>query len=709
MGAPSTAPFVGALMLGAFLLFWQQPMVARLLLPGLGGAPAVWAVCLVFFQAALLAGYAYAHLARIALSPRAQASVHVLLLVAAGATLPIALDTGTAPPSDAEPASWLLTRLAMAVAPSFVVAAATAPLLQGWFATSGRDPYFLYAASNIGSFAALVLFPVALEPSFDLTQMKLGWAIGYGGLVLLTLACAWSVSGAPVAADPGTAPTWRMRFLWLALAFVPSALLVGVTNHISTDVAAVPLLWVVPLALYLLSFVNAFAARPWVTVNGAAAAVVVLLALVATASSLGWGAPHVTWQIARHCLALFAFSLALHGRLALLRPPSAELTTFYLWMALGGALGGSFAALAAPVLFDSVLEYPLMVVAACLLLPGRWPELKRPFAALLDIVVPGLMVLALVYWPETGWQPEGMAWALLLLMLTGLFRPLRMGLAATVAFLGHLAIDAGPETHLRSRSFFGVHLVRDEGLIRVLRHGTTLHGGQSQLAARKGQPLAYYHPLGPAGTLLMAHGGTPLTRKTGVVGLGVGALARYADPGEDWTFFEIDREIIRISRDTGLFTLLADAPVSPRIVAGDARIRLADEPDGSFTLLIIDAFSSDAIPMHLLTEEAFRLYRRKLMPGGVLLMNVTNRHLLLEPVVARAGALLGMVAMAARDNDTTALEAGDWKAGSEWVLLSSDPAALDLLKGLPHWREAIVAPGPAWTDQYSNLIEAIRR
>ncbi|MBM3571510.1 MAG: hypothetical protein FJX52_03980 [Alphaproteobacteria bacterium] len=709
MTSVSAAPFLLALTLGAFLLFWQQPLVARLLLPGLGGSPSVWAVCLTFFQAALLAGYAYAHLAQTRLTPRAQAWVDLGLLILAGASLPIALDVTTAPPTNAMPEPWLLGRLVMAVAPSFVVAAATAPMLQGWFASSGRDPYFLYAASNIGSFAALLLFPFVFESNFDLVEMKRGWAIGYGVLIAATMLCAIGLGAARPALAAAQIPSIGRRMAWLALSFVPSALLVSMTQQISTDIAAFPLLWVMPLSLYLLSFVNAFAVTPPVSARAAAAIATVMFAVLATYTSLGLGPKRVAVIVGLHCLLLFAVALALHGQLAALRPSPAGLSAFYLWLAAGGALGGSFVALLGPLLFDSIVEYRLALVAAALLMPGRWPGRDRPIAGILDFVLPLLMALALWLWPDLGLWPEGLAWLLLALMLCGLYRPLRMALAVTVAFFGFLFVDISPDTLHRSRNFFGVHLVRDEGAVRVLRHGTTLHGGQSLEWALRGQPLGYYHPQGPAGNLLMAQGGTDMTAHVGIVGLGIGSLLQYADTGESWTYFEIDPDVIRIARDASLFTVLADAKVRPRIVEGDARLSLAREPDRSFSLLVLDAFSSDAIPAHLLTLDAFELYRRKLRPDGALLVHVTNRYLDLEPVVTRAARALGLSVMAARDYEETRVGGGDWKAGSEWMFLTPSPETLSRLHGLPFWRLAVATTGRPWSDRHADLIEAIRR
>ncbi|MBM3567898.1 MAG: hypothetical protein FJX46_03990 [Alphaproteobacteria bacterium] len=705
----SAAPFAIALGVGAFLLFWLQPMVAKLLLPGLGGAPGVWAVCLVFFQVALLLGYVYADQLRRRLTPRRQAWVHIALLAVAMISLPIDIDIATAPPSGARPEWWLLGKLAATVAPAFVIASATAPLLQGWFALSRRDPYFLYAASNLGSFAALLAFPLGLEPLFDLAGQKVAWTAGYGGLIALTAWCGRGLPDLSPANDATAENGWREIAHWLALAAVPSALLVGATRHISTDVAAVPLLWVIPLALYLLSFVNAFAARPWISPAWATVVAVVALALVSSYRALGIGVPRIALLVGLHCLALFALSLALHGRLAALRPPPERLSSFYVWLATGGALGGMFAALLGPVLFVTVLEYALAITAAAFLLPGRWPQQDKWLQGALDLVVPGLVALALWQWPNTGWLPEALAWTAVALAVAGLFRPLRLGLTIAILFLAGPLLDDDADLRFRARNFFGTIQVRDEGQIRLFRHGTTLHGAQSLDYEKRGQPIGYYHPLGPIGRLLMERGDGPLTSSVAVVGLGVGGLASYANAGEHWTFYEIDRDIIHMASDPRLFTLIEGAPAAIRIVEGDARLSVAREPDQQFSLIILDAFSSDSVPMHLLTLEAFEMYRRKIKPEGVILVHVSNRHLDLEPIVGRTAAALGLTARAAADDDDLPRGEADWKARTHWVFLTPRPETVTQLHDLPFWREARVAPGKPWTDRHSNLLEAIRR
>lgn len=748
--------FAFATFLSAFLLFWLEPMVAKLLLPGLGGAAAVWAVCLVFFQSALLAGYAYAHVARTLLSSRQQLGLHVAFLLAALFTMPLQLDVTMAPPQGSEPALWLLGRLLWAVAPVFVVAAASGPLLQGWFSQSGRDPYFLYAASNLGSAAALLLFPLCIEPSLDLEWQKQGWSVGFLSLGVLTAVCGWSLPDAPPVPVATGMISWRAKRLWLLLSLVPSALLVGATNYISTDVAALPLLWVVPLALYLLSFVHAFAPRPWLKVEHTVILATVALAVLATFPQLGFGAPSLALRVALHCAALFAASLALHGRLSALRPAPEQLSTYYLWISLGGALGGILCALIAPWIFSSGLEYPIAIVAVTLLLPERAPspqiaatpseapqaraatrgrgksrtksaaaavtsaavqtkvgsapaaEATGSLSRTLDYVAP-LAVLLLVWSSKNTSMPAALVgWSTLGLVLLGIYSRPRLAAMIAILFVGRTLLNSEDNVLHRSRNFFGTLVVRDLSDMRVLMHGTTQHGGQSKQPQRRTQPLAYFHPYGPVGRLLMEHGGKSLTAEVGVVGLGVGSLVSYAMPQDRWTYFEIDPAVIKVAQDPALFTLVSEAAVKPRIIEGDARLSLANEPDGRFSLLILDAFTSDAIPLHLLTREAFQLYRQKLRPDGVMMIHISNRNVDLAPIIARTARAMNLPIRRAHDDDERGHDPADWKRASEWVFVSMDSGGLRWLKGLPLWEVPMASPGEPWSDRSSNLLEALR-
>lgn len=707
--------FACTLAVSALLLFWAQPMFGRMALPLLGGAPAVWSTAMAFFQAALLAGYAYAHLATRLLTPRAQAALHLSLLAAAALTLPIALPGGWRPPAEGTPIPWLLGLLAVGVGAPFFVASATAPLLQAWFARTAhkdaRDPYFLYAASNLGSLAALIGYPLAVEPLLGLTEQSWAWAAGYGALALLVALCAFAARGGTAPALAEAPPTsWAARARWVALAFVPASLLLGVTQHITTDLAAVPLFWVAPLALYLLTFVVAFARRPaiphWLSLK------LQVVLLLAVALTFFWQIKALWLVFALHLGAFFFTALVCHGELAKARPPAARLTEFYFYMSLGGVLGGAFNAFAAPLLFDGVLEYPLMLALAGLLRPTLR---EGPRSRLWDLALPAALALALL--PKAQAAELGVAVFVLYAATLGLFaysfaeRPLRFALAVALVLVAGAGDRPGGRDALhQARSFFGVHrvLADERAGVRILLHGTTIHGVQSADPARRAEPLAYYHREGPLGQVFEALG--PRISRVGAVGLGAGAAACHRRDGQQWRFFDIDPTVARIARDARWFSYLeACAPEAP-VTLGDARLTLADQPDGAFHLLILDAFSSDAIPLHLLTREAVALYMRKLAPGGVALLHISNWHLDLEPVVARLAAeagLAGRVQHFRFPDQAAAREA--YRFSTSWAALARSEADLGRLAHDERWSLLVPPPSQAlWTDEYANLIGALR-
>jgi hypothetical protein len=667
---------------GALLLFAIQPMIGRMLLPRLGGTPSVWNTCMVFFQAVLLAGYAWAHgLARL-VPGRGQVIVHGALAVGALLLLPFAI-RGGAPAPDASPVAWLLATLVTAVGLPLVVVSTSAPLLQRWFAATRHpaagDPYFLYAASNAGSLMALLAYPLLIEPWLGLDRQRLVWTAGYAVFAALTVACgALRLLGAAPrdvasAAEPPAAPTRRDAARWMVLAFVPSSLMLGVTQHVTTDVAAVPLFWVVPLAIYLLTYVLAFARRRIIRVEFLSVLMVPLTVTV-LAISVSWPGFPVSVILALHLALLFVAALLCHERLADTRPPACHLTAFYLAVAAGGALGGVFNALVAPQVFDRVLEYPLIIAAAFLLrqrsaLPWLRRRAATRFNVALDVVV---VMLAIAYAPLST------------------------------------AIRHGDHVLETDRTFFGVHLVAadDEGRWIAYYHGTTLHGLEDP--TQPGVPLSYYHGATGLGRLYRALEGDPRLDRVAVVGLGVGTLGAYARPGQAYTFFEIDPAVVRIAADEPYFSFLRSMPDPPRIVLGDGRLCLAREPDGAFGLIILDAFSSDAIPVHLLTLEAIRLYASKLETGGLLVVNASNRHVDIERVIAGAARRLGLSVVrwtGPRDAGGT-LEAG--RFSTRWLIVGRGESALAPLLVDAAWEPLPASADDAlWTDDYSNLLEVI--
>ncbi|MBT3495058.1 MAG: fused MFS/spermidine synthase [Rhodospirillaceae bacterium] len=718
--------------LGALLLFWVQPMFSKMVLPLLGGSPAVWNIAMVFFQATLLAGYLYAHLGQRYLRPKRQAVVHLILLALAFSALPIAVAADLHPPNDGQPAVWLLVLLTLSVGLPFFALAATAPMLQSWFAYTGHrdaaNPYILYAVSNFGSILALLAYPVLLEPVLTLGQQSLTWAVGFTLLALLIGACAWLLlrryqsGGADQRAldEIGLSAQvdWPRRLHWLALAFVPSALLLGVTQHISTDIASAPLLWVIPLILYLGTYVIVFARRPVISRRVAAfiqVPMVIILALL-----FFWQIRYLRLVLPLHLTVFFFIALVCHGELAKRRPVPSRLTEFYLWMSLGGVLGGAFTALLAPNIFDTVMEYPLALVAACLLRPRLDQAPMTALKALPLAILVALLVLPRV----AGYDPDDfdLPWLLLHLLPMALLaygcrrRPLLFGLAIA-AILSSGAYDDRSDEIAISRGFFGVNRVVARGSgdssVLVFKHGTTKHGVQYTDPARQRIPLAYYHAKGPMGQVLLALDNR--FDQVAVVGLGVGTAACYERPGRQWTFYEIDPLVVTLARDQGHFHYLTDCAPQARIVIGDGRLSLAREAAvgnnaPSFDLLILDAFSSDAIPLHLVTREALAVYLSRLAPGGLIMFHISNRHINLRPVLADLAADAGIVAYVQRNHPKGR---DKYHYGSSWVAMARTARDLaPVLASAPAaspWKMLKAKPGRrVWTDDYGNLITITR-
>jgi hypothetical protein len=727
--------FTTAAFLSAFLLFCAQPMVAKMVLPQFGGAPAVWNTCLVFFQAALLAGYGYAHAATGRLGDRRCALLHLGLLAMAVVALPIAVPPGASGGGD--PALRLSGRLLAAAGLPVFVLATTAPLLQRWFAATGHrragDPYVLYAASNAGSLLALAGYVTLVEPTLALHDQARLWAAGYGALAVLVTACAVAVWRAPVAALGPASPAAgvgriaaRERARWVALAAVPSSLLLGVTTYLTSDLAPVPMLWVVPLVLYLLSYILAFAGLPAWAGRGCALAlppgIVLTIGLTALLRDRPTAAPH--WaSFAVHLTTFFLAATACHAELARRRPPPDRLTAYYLMIALGGALGGLFNALVAPLVFTWTAEYPLGLAAAALLVPAAGPRevggrVARPLDLALPLLVAGASYLALRRWGDlwVGRPPAFLPLVFLAACLLFVRRPVRLALGlATVAVVITDGQDADHNVALRERNFFGVLRVMANfppGM-NTLVHGNVYHGMQRRGTdvSERVTPLLYYHPNGPIGQVFRAYEGTPVTGRVGVIGLGVGSLAAYGKPGREFTFFEIDPAVERVARDPAFFHHLEDSPARCRVVLGDARLSMAREPDGAFGLIVLDAFSGDAIPVHLLTREALRLYLAKLADGGLIALHLSNSYLDLEPVVGSLAHDAGLVGLDRNEDfrQVPPAELRRWRMPAHWVVLARHRSDLARLAPRPGWRPLAARPGlSVWTDNYSDLFSHLR-
>ncbi len=827
---PGNLVLVGAFtlttFLSALLLFSIQPMFAKMVLPILGGAPSVWAVALCFFQGALLAGYCYAHALNRYAPWKYAGLIHLALFAVAVLALPIGLPGGWREPPPGDPYLWQMGLFAVAVGIPFVAVSANAPLLQAWFARTGHpngnDPYFLYGASNLGSFFALLAYPLLLEPQFGLTALSRQWTIGFVLLGFAIAVCFWllrlaadpQASAATIATTAATpsepAPTWTARFGWIGLALVPSALLTAFTTHIATDVASAPLIWVGPLSLYLLTFVLVFRDRPIVYLPcllAAAAAGYALLPGVLFAlpgfsmlSMPGWfpmasaitAAVLFTWAYSQRWLtpsqwllvfhlgallvallqlsqtrhdnlfissatgvaAFFLSALVAHRTLYEARPHAQHLTEFYLWMSLGGVLGGLFAALVAPQLFSEVLEYPILLALTMACRPGALRISLRDRDELLWLWLIAAAGALAVWWSRLMEIEDKLyAWSVavaenLTFLDIGkvLSQPLRQmylyGVAAVIslAFAGLvlywrrqpvrqllatlvmcLAVVTLPSSVKRSygsnamaeRSYFGVYRVAlsHDRQFQVLTHGTTLHGAQRVMdntgaIVNDTTPGTYYHPESPmAKTVelvrerLVAAG---RKGRFGIIGLGTGSLACYARENEQWRFFEIDPVIVGIASDSLRFSFVNTCQPKLDLVLGDARLTMAREPDHSYDLIVVDAFSSDAIPVHLLTADAIKLYASKLKPDGAMLLHISNRYLDLDSVLAATAELVpGIDGVLLVDTEADGSYASTQSTAG---VLSFDKTTLEPFRKLDMSKEFEETTMRGWTDDYSDIL-----
>jgi spermidine synthase len=684
-----TPLFAATILLAAALMFIAEPMLARMILPRLGGSPAVWNTCLVFFQATLLGGYIYAHVLTRALTLKQQVVVHAALLLVAATVLPIGgIGAGWVPPVDRWPVPWLLLVLTAGVGAPFFILSTTSPLLQHWLAhtnhQSSKDPYYLYSASNVGSIVALLGYPLVIEPLWPLTGQGAIWTFGYCLFAALTMSCAvlsirFYIPPVEQLTDAqATAETvgWQQRCQWVLLAVVPSSLLLSVTTFLSTDVAAAPLLWTVPLTLYLLSFVFAFARKEVISGRNQRRALSLAIAPVVLLMAIAPGRI-VMVLLPLHLAAFFLSALTLHTGLARRRPAAHHLTEFYLWISVGGVIGGLVNTFVAPLVFTNIAEYPLGLAAACLLQPWA-ADARPPRVTRSDFTLPGTIALAVLatimgvrlQLLDLGAFVIMLTITLGLVVVTSLGRPLRFGLAITGVLLATYLLPTTRDSMIyANRTFFGVLRVqRSPSSDRhTLLHGVTVHGVQDLRGGWRDQPLTYYHRSGPIGQLMAAFGDRLEAAHIGVVGLGAGSLAAYATSHQQWTFFEIDPAVAAIARERQLFTYLNACSDRCRIVLGDARLSLARTNDGPFDLLVLDAFSSDAIPVHLMTREALELYLWRLTGDGVLAFHISNRHLDLEPVLATLAGEQKLVALVQYDKASDNRDV-DGHYASKWLI-----------------------------------------
>ncbi len=726
----SRALYVATILTGSFLLFLIQPMIARIALPRFGGAPAVWNSAMLVYQALLLAGYAYAH-AIGRLAPRAQGGAQVAVLAAATLCLPVGL-VATTPPADASPVLWVPWLLLVSIGPIFFAVAAQAPLVQRWFAhdAPSANPYQLYAASNLGSFGGLLAYPFLLEPLVDVEGQRRAWSAGYVVLVLLMAACAFRLPAqdraraVPVATRSEAMPGARQWAFWIVGAAVPSGLVLSTTTHLTTDLVAMPLLWVIPLGLYLLSFSVAFTDTGRIAhlCTRAAPALLVLGAMIALSSPVKGALAVAAFGL----LLLFVVATALHHRLYLARPAAAQLTRFYLATSIGGMLGGLFCALVAPVMFNGVYEHPFLLLGAALLLyqtplptPARLlasPRGRR-IAPWLPIVA---IALSLLGGDLAGPSPEGLKIAIGVVIgamaLAAIGRPRLFAgcIAALIMTFGgwNAVASAFGGSEARTRSFFGVYGVSIDSLknARILAHGTTVHGIQRLAPGHEADPTSYYIQRSGVGRAMLAAPALfGAQARIGVVGLGAGTLACYARPGQSWRFYEIDPAVAEIARDRARFSFLARCLPDAVVRIGDARLELARDPQSSLDLLVVDAFSSDAVPMHLLTREALGVYDRVLAARGLLMIHISNRFVDLEPVLA-AGATFGGWQARVLEHAASKAELAASGTPSVWVALSRDPRTIDrLVRAGGEWRPLRGRPGMRpWTDDHASILPILK-
>lgn len=729
--------YTATLLLSAFLLFGVQPLFGKMVLPMLGGSPAVWNTAMVFFQAMLLAGYAYAHATSRLLPPRIQAALHIVLLLVFTLALPLAIPAGwSEPPATSDPGYWQIAMMTVAVGGPFFVLAATAPMLQRWFAATGhpeaQNPYFLYSASNLGSMMALLLYPLVFEPLMTVGQQSAGWGGGYILLIALTLACGLLTSNRRVdeaaqkpANDNPLTP--RLIGLWLLLSFAPSSLMLGVTTTITTDLGSAPLLWIVPLILYVGTFIIAFA-RVRVIKTGT----IMLLQGIVMAAAVGFftvtNAVYTLLFIPLHLLLFFVTALACHMQLAQLRPGARHLTAFYLIMAAGGVLGGIFNALLAPRLFHMPAEYPIVLGLAGFLryltVPApSWEAATDKFRKMMRAdkgsvfavmaAAPVCAILAGIA-PMLHRMPAGFslmpAYAIFACLAMIFWRRRAFALTAAALLALHPGFSRGTSAEhivLTHRNFFGIERVMETKYTRNLLHGTTVHGTQAQNPEYKMTPLSYYGERGPAGDIFSLLDARPQPQRVAALGLGVGSISCYAWPGRDFDFYEIDPDVAAIAENKAYFTYLSDCGSPYKIIFGDARLKIAKAPDHSYDLIFLDVFSSDNIPVHVMTREAFDIYRRKLKPGGMIAINISNRYLKLRPEVAAIARDLGMDSMFRMSHSKLIGRTGLFYDPAFYGVLAENPETLNPLLGRGWRRVDLPDSKRAWTDDYSNLVGAL--
>ncbi len=710
--------FIATIFLSASLLFFVQPMFARIVLPTIGGSPAVWTTAMLFFQTVLIAGYLYAHLLTRHVAPRIQMFIHLGVWASALIFLPLAIPAGWSFDPTGPMAWQTLMLFAAGVGLPFFALSANAPLIQFWYGRSGGpsadDPYFLYGASNLGSLVALLGFPLVAEPLFGVSSIGFGWAIGFVALGAFLLASGSMARGpATQIAQPAEKPAKlapAQIAYWAFLAFIPSSLMLAVTSKVSLDVGAVPLVWVIPLSLYLLTFVLTFTHRqilPEGIFKALTGIVIAGLLLIFT----GLTGPLMSWLKVGFLIAgFFIVALYAHRKLYLARPEASNLTAFYLTMSVGGALGGLFNSIIAPVAFSGLYEAGVTaLLAGLMLLPKGESTLRRLGRGGLI----GLVAVVPTAILASQFDPEQLGIAMLCLLVCTLFVMVltrkdltnTYGAIVVVMLAGALALP--DKAQFRDRSFFGMHAISEAGDLRIYGNGTTIHGAM-RLAddhSARPEPIYYYHRNGPLAQVLLSERGAA-AKNVGIVGLGVGALACYTQPGQNWQYYEIDPMVEQIARDSRYFRYMeacaADAPVH----LGDARITLAAQEPQNYDVLVIDAYSSDSVPVHLTTDEAIAAYMRHLTPNGILVFHISNRYYAIDRPLGRSAALQGLSGRVQHYKGNIVDDAGD--RASIAAIMARSEAALGELGKQARWAPLTNDGGPVWTDDHADLLSILK-
>lgn len=743
--------FTCTLMLSAALLFVVQPMFAKMILPLLGGAPQVWNTSMLFFQTALLAGYAYAHISSYYLSVKHQGFVHIALIALFFIVLPLGISEDMTPTGTENPTIWQLTTMLLTVGGPFFCLSAIAPMLQRWFAhTDHKDahnPYFLYAASNIGSVLALISYPFLIEPAANLDDQGFFWSIGYGALliciVLITvIMTAGKVAGPALRKEIGknvasdtapSAPSWRDRGLWLFFAFVPSSLMLSVTTFVTVDVASVPLIWIIPLTLYILTFVVAFARNPIISqVQSRWLTTASILAFIGITFMKAISHYDVFLLIPFHFAMFFFIALSFHHNLVARAPAAKHLTEFYLIMSLGGALGGLFNAIIAPYAFTMTIEHSLIfVLAAALHFASDRTDLTKFKVTKRQFIY---FLAALFIWQLC--HLLGVFNLLTLLLIVAINHTIYRNYKTMAAiFIGiFLIIESGPYQELYrknmdyvqiDRSYFGVLRVADQSYIRSLHHGTTRHGLQIRIPGQELTPTTYFNPYsGLAEVFSWYDSKDPAPQQIAALGLGVGTVLCYPKENRHFDIYEIDPHVVEVAENPELFTFMRDCGSPYSIVLGDGRLGIQKAKDHKYDMILVDVFSSDNIPVHMMTKEAFALYLSKLKDGGALVVHISNRHLNLEPVIHNIAKSIGAYSLIKTTPHVFQKNIGEHGIMHQmniYAVVTKDDVLYSHLKNkqitlqdarggeVPTWQDTTPKDNVGlWTDKYSDIVSVIK-